>query len=126
MQSDIGFSSDVQYNLSQTESTVQPAYAIWNASVALFGTDGGWQVRGYVKNITDTSYAVDAGEPRRHHPGCGATTAATAGSCCARTSDGRRQHAARRPARRHGRACTPGPRRTRRGCRRDIAQARAG
>ncbi|PZQ62122.1 MAG: TonB-dependent receptor [Sphingomonas taxi] len=57
VQSDLSFSSKVQYQLSQTPSTVQPAYAIWNASVALIRPGDGWQLRAYVKNITDTSYA---------------------------------------------------------------------
>jgi iron complex outermembrane receptor protein len=35
----------------------QPAYAIWNASVALVRPGDGWQLRAYVKTITDTFYA---------------------------------------------------------------------
>jgi iron complex outermembrane receptor protein len=57
IQSDLTFSSEVQYNLGQTPSTIQPAYAIWNASVALLQPGQGWQLRAYVKNITDTSYS---------------------------------------------------------------------
>ncbi|WP_137898102.1 TonB-dependent receptor [Sphingomonas sp. 2SG] len=57
LQSDVTFSSKVQYSLSETANTIQPAYAIWNASVALVRPADGWQLRAYVKNITDTSYA---------------------------------------------------------------------
>ncbi|KQT35287.1 TonB-dependent receptor [Sphingomonas sp. Leaf412] len=57
VQSDLTFSSEVQYNLGQTPSTIQPAFAIWNASVALLRPADGWQLRAYVKNIADTSYA---------------------------------------------------------------------
>lgn len=51
------FSSKVRYSLSETANTIQPAYAIWNASVALVRPGDGWQLRAYVKAITDTSYA---------------------------------------------------------------------
>lgn len=57
LQSDVTFSSKVQYSLSETANTIQPAYAIWNASVALVRPADGWQLRAYVKNITDTAYA---------------------------------------------------------------------
>ncbi len=57
LQSDVSFSSKVQYSLSETANTIQPAFAIWNASVALIRPGDGWQLRAYVKNITDTSYA---------------------------------------------------------------------
>ncbi|MBY9062985.1 TonB-dependent receptor [Sphingomonas yunnanensis] len=57
LQSDVSFSSKTQYSLNQTPSTIQPAYAIWNASVALIRPGDGWQLRAYVKNITDQSYA---------------------------------------------------------------------
>jgi len=57
LQSDISMRSETQYSLGQTRSTIEPAYAIWNASVALFVPDSGWQVRAYIKNITDTSYS---------------------------------------------------------------------
>jgi iron complex outermembrane receptor protein len=57
LQSDVSFSSKVQYSLSETPNTVQPAYAIWNASVAVIRPGDGWQLRAYVKNIANTSYA---------------------------------------------------------------------
>jgi iron complex outermembrane receptor protein len=57
VQSDVTFSSQVQYQLTETPNTIQPAYAIWNASVALLRPGGGWQLRAYVKNIANVSYA---------------------------------------------------------------------
>lgn len=58
LQSDVSFRSRTQYQLSETPSTIEPSYAIWNASVALISPGSGWQVRAYVKNITDTSYST--------------------------------------------------------------------
>ncbi|MFD2136870.1 TonB-dependent receptor domain-containing protein [Novosphingobium resinovorum] len=58
IQSDVSLKSRTQYSLTQTPSTVQPDYVIWNASVALLGADESWQVRGFVKNITNQNYAT--------------------------------------------------------------------
>ena len=49
--------SAVQYSLSETPDTVQPAFGIWNASVGLIGTKGGWQVRALGNNLLDRSYS---------------------------------------------------------------------
>jgi iron complex outermembrane receptor protein len=57
VQSDITLKSRTQYQLTQTPGTIQPGYYIWNASVALIGTTGDWQLRGFVKNITNQSYS---------------------------------------------------------------------
>ena len=57
LQSDVTMRSKTQYSLAETPSTVEPAYAIWNGSIALISTAGGWQARAYVKNITDTHYS---------------------------------------------------------------------
>lgn len=57
VQSDISAKSRTQYQLTETPGTIQPAYYIWNASVALIGANSGWQVRGFVKNITNQSYS---------------------------------------------------------------------
>ncbi|GFE75239.1 TonB-dependent receptor [Novosphingobium sp. TCA1] len=57
VQSDITLKSRTQYQLAQTPGTIQPGYYIWNASVALIGTTGDWQLRGFVKNITNQSYS---------------------------------------------------------------------
>lgn len=58
IQSDVLLKSKTQYSLTQTPSTVQPGYVIWNASVALLGADDSWQVRGFVKNLTNRHYAT--------------------------------------------------------------------
>lgn len=58
LQSDVSWRSDTQFSLAETPGTIQPGYAIWNASVALLGEQNGWQVRAYVKNITDHHYAT--------------------------------------------------------------------
>ncbi len=53
---DYTWQSQVQYDIGQFPDTVQPAYGIWNASVAL--TSGsGWRVAVLAKNLTDKSYA---------------------------------------------------------------------
>ncbi|WP_294305516.1 TonB-dependent receptor [uncultured Sphingomonas sp.] len=57
LQSDVSFSSKVQYSLAETPNTVQQAFAVWNASVALIRPGDGWQLRAYVKNIANTPYA---------------------------------------------------------------------
>ena len=57
LQSDVTFRSRTQYSLSETPSTVEPAYAIWNASVAFLTSNSGLQLRGFVKNITNTHYS---------------------------------------------------------------------
>jgi len=57
VQSDITLKGRTQYQLAQTPGTIQPGYYIWNASVALIGTTGDWQLRGFVKNITNQSYS---------------------------------------------------------------------
>ena len=57
LQSDLSFRSKTQYSLSETKNTIEPAIAIWNASVAVLSSSSGWQVRAYVKNITNTSYS---------------------------------------------------------------------
>ncbi|WCM25072.1 TonB-dependent receptor [Sphingomonas sp. QA11] len=57
LQSDLSFRSKTQYSLSETANTIEPAYAIWNASVAVLSGKSGWQVRAYVKNITNTHYS---------------------------------------------------------------------
>ena len=64
---DLQFSTDyswkdkTQYALAQTADTIQPAYGIWNASVALLGVDNGLTVRGLVKNIGNQHYSPSMG-----------------------------------------------------------------
>ncbi|WBX84517.1 TonB-dependent receptor [Sphingosinicella microcystinivorans] len=59
LQTDITYKTKTQSSITQTPDTIQPGYAIWNASVAIIGDTGGgnWQLRGFVRNITDKSYS---------------------------------------------------------------------
>ena len=56
LDSDYSWQSETQYQLTETPDTIQPAYGIWNASIALIAKDG-WQLRGLVKNIANKHYA---------------------------------------------------------------------
>ena len=56
LQTDYSWKDDTQYSITQTPDTIQPAFGIWNASVALVNADR-WEVRGIIKNISDTSYS---------------------------------------------------------------------
>ena len=60
LNSDYSYKSKTQYSITQTPDTIQPAYGIWNASVALLGDSGDrkWQIRGVVKNIADKHYST--------------------------------------------------------------------
>jgi iron complex outermembrane receptor protein len=58
LQSDYSYQSKVQFSLAETPDTVQKAYGIWNASIALVGLENGWTIRGLVKNITDKHHAA--------------------------------------------------------------------
>jgi len=57
LQTDVSLKSATQYQLTQTPSSIQPSYALLNASVALLGQDNGWQLRAYVKNIGNQHYS---------------------------------------------------------------------
>jgi iron complex outermembrane receptor protein len=57
-QSDYSYSDKVQFSLAETPDTVQKAYGIWNASVALIGHTNGWSLRGVVKNIGNQHYST--------------------------------------------------------------------
>ena len=57
IEADYNYQSSTQFSLAETPDTIQPAYGIFNASVALLGKKGDWQVRGLVKNILDKSYS---------------------------------------------------------------------
>ena len=58
---DYSWKDKTQYALAQTADTIQPAYGIWNASVALLGVDNGLTVRGIVKNIGNQHYSPTLG-----------------------------------------------------------------
>jgi iron complex outermembrane receptor protein len=54
---DYSWQSEVQYDISQNPDTVQGAYGIWNASVALADYNQGWRVALLAKNLADKSYS---------------------------------------------------------------------
>ena len=54
---DYSWQSETQYDLSSATSTIQPAYGIWNAYVALGRPIQGWRVSIVGKNLTDKSYS---------------------------------------------------------------------
>lgn len=56
LSSDYNWRSEVQFSINQTPDTIQNAYGIWNADVALVTADG-WRAALLVKNIADESYA---------------------------------------------------------------------
>ena len=60
-QTDYSWKDKTQYSLAETPDTVQKAYGVWNAGVALLGVDNGWSVRGVVKNIANQHYSSFAG-----------------------------------------------------------------
>ncbi|WP_088278882.1 TonB-dependent receptor [Ideonella sp. A 288] len=54
---DYSWQSKVQYDIGQFADTIQPAYGILNASIALSDPIKGWRAALLVKNVTDKSYA---------------------------------------------------------------------
>lgn len=54
---DFSWQSKVQYDISQNADTIQGAYGIWNASVALADYNEGWRVALLAKNLADKSYS---------------------------------------------------------------------
>lgn len=57
LSTDYAWQDQVQYSLDQNENTVQGAYGIWNASIALADYSDGWRVALLAKNLTDKSYS---------------------------------------------------------------------
>ncbi|TBV10973.1 TonB-dependent receptor [Stutzerimonas kirkiae] len=57
LSTDYSWQDAVQFSLDQNADTVQDAYGIWNASVALADYDAGWRVALLGKNLGDKSYA---------------------------------------------------------------------
>jgi len=49
--------SRVQYDLSESPDTIQPAFGIWDADLSLTDSDLDWRFGFLVKNILDTHYA---------------------------------------------------------------------
>jgi iron complex outermembrane receptor protein len=58
---DYSYQDKTQFSLAETPDTVQKAYGIWNAGVALVGLQNGWTVRGIVKNIGNQHYSTAVG-----------------------------------------------------------------
>ena len=58
LSSDYSYQTKTQFSLAETPDTIQKAYGIWNASVALVGLQNGWTVRGVVKNIANQHYST--------------------------------------------------------------------
>ncbi|HSC82542.1 MAG TPA: TonB-dependent receptor [Pseudomonas sp.] len=57
LSSDYSWQDDVQFSLDQNPDTIQGAYGIWNASLALADYHDGWRVALIGKNLADKSYA---------------------------------------------------------------------
>ncbi|MFV3406549.1 TonB-dependent receptor [Pseudomonas sp. NY15463] len=57
LSSDFNWQDAVQFSLDQNPDTVQGAYGIWNASIALADYNDGWRVALLGKNLGDKSYA---------------------------------------------------------------------
>ena len=57
LSSDFSWQDRVQFSLDQNPDTVQGAYGIWNASIALANYNDGWRVALIGKNLGDKSYA---------------------------------------------------------------------
>ena len=57
LSADYAWQSETQYDLSTSLNTLQPAYGIFNVSVALASTDSGWRVTLIGKNLADKSYS---------------------------------------------------------------------
>lgn len=53
---DYSWKDDTQYQLTQNPDTIQPAYGIWNASVALAAGDK-WELRLVGKNLANQEYS---------------------------------------------------------------------
>jgi iron complex outermembrane recepter protein len=54
---DYTYSSEIQFDLSTSTNTIQPAYGIFNANLALSDPSKGWRVSLVGKNLGDKSYA---------------------------------------------------------------------
>lgn len=57
LDSDYHWQSKVQYQLTETADTIQGAYGIWDASIAVANPGKGWRVSGVIKNIANRSYS---------------------------------------------------------------------
>jgi iron complex outermembrane receptor protein len=57
LSTDYSWQDETQFSLDQNADTVQGAYGIWNASIALADYNAGWRVALLGKNLGDKSYA---------------------------------------------------------------------
>lgn len=57
LSTDYAWQDQVQYSLDQNPDTIQGAYGIWNASIALANYNQGWRVALLGKNLADKSYS---------------------------------------------------------------------
>ncbi|WP_443218142.1 TonB-dependent receptor [Pseudomonas sp. Gutcm_11s] len=57
LSTDYSWQDEVQFSLDQNPDTVQGAYGIWNASIALADYNAGWRVALLGKNLADKSYS---------------------------------------------------------------------
>lgn len=55
---DYSWRDDEQFSTSGDPRTIQPAYGIWNASAGLSFAGGLFELRGFVRNITDKQFAT--------------------------------------------------------------------
>lgn len=53
---DYSWRDDEQFSANGDPNTIQSAYGIWNASAGLSFNEGAFELRGFVRNIADTSY----------------------------------------------------------------------
>lgn len=57
LSTDYSWQDEVQFSLDQNQNTIQGAYGIWNASIALANYNDGWRLALLGKNLADKSYA---------------------------------------------------------------------
>lgn len=62
LKTDYSWQSQQQDSIAQTPDTIQPAYGIWNASIALTDHKAAWDARLVVRNIADQHYYTIIGE----------------------------------------------------------------
>ena len=55
---DYAYQTKQIFQITQTPDTIQDAYGIWNASIALSRPSDGWRVAVIGKNLTNTHYAT--------------------------------------------------------------------
>ncbi len=74
LQTDYSWKDRTQYSITETPDTIQPAYGIWNASIALASGDR-WELRGLVK--TSPTSIIRRSSPMARSPAWVASSRAT-------------------------------------------------